>query len=609
MSNAYFQDELRYLRDVGPEFARSNPEIARMLGDRGTDPDVERLLEGVAFMCGRVREKLDDELPEITASMMSMLWPHYLRPIPSMSVLEFQPEIDQMQGPYRVEQNAEFGSARVDGTSCRYRSAWPVSVRPWRISKVVLETEAARPARLRIWLDVSPKAAMADMDLNSVRLHLAGDPRTAFTIYYLLAAHTDHITVSDGSESPNRSEHLLPGASVLSAGFDRRDAVLPYPKRSFVGYRLLQEYFVFKERFLFVDVAGLDQSVAALDIEGGSIELAFTFNHRLESYPTVSSDNIRLHCVPIVNLFNQAADPIRLRHDRVQYLIQPSQSGVADRRHQEVYSVDQVFGVNASAGVEPYEIKPFYSFNHMATSDSQSATYYQTRLTPNVLGGDARLGTDTYVSFVIGEQKGDLPQDETISVELTCTNRDLPTELRAGDINEPTDSSPPGIRFRNIIKPTSTVCPPIGKKLHWRLISHMSLNYVSLTDVEHLRELLRIYDFLSEHDAQEALARQRMLDGIVSVNSRFTQRVVRGAPLRGVQIEVTLNEDHFAGDGDAYLFGCILDRFFGLYVTLNGFSQLNLHFERTGQVYKFKPRWGEQHTPADLPAEALTSQP
>lgn len=599
-SNAYFQDELRYLRDVGPEFARANPEIARLLADRGTDPDVERLLEGVAFLCGRIREKLDDELPEITASMMSMLWPHYLRPIPSMSVLEFLPEIDQMQGPFRIEKHAEFGSTRVDGTSCRYRSAWTKLVRPWKITKVVLETEAAMPARLRVRLDTSSKASLSDMELDSVRLHLAGDPRTAFTIYYLLAAHTGHVTVSDGSDSPNRAEIQLASDQVIPAGLDRSDAVLPYPKRSFVGYRLLQEYFVFKERFLFVDVLGLDSALAALEIDGGSVELAFTFDHRLESYPTVSAENVRLHCVPIVNLFNQAADPIRLKHDRTQYLVQPSQSGVADRRHQEVYSVDQVHGVNASAGVEAHEIKPFYSFHHMATTDPESAVYYQTHLAPNVMGGDPRFGTDTYASFVMGGEKGELPQDETISMELTCTNRDLPTELRAGDIHEPTDSSPPGIRFRNIIKPTATVCPPLGKRVHWRLISHMSLNYVSLTDVEHLRELLRVYDFLSEHHAQEALTRQRMLDGIVSIKSRFTQRVVRGAPLRGVQVDLTLNEDHFAGEGDAYLFGRILDRFFGLYVTLNGFSQMNLHFERTGQIYRFKPRWGEQHTPADL---------
>ncbi len=579
-----------------------------MLGDRGTDPDVERLLEGVAFMCGRIREKLDDELPEITASLMSMLWPHYLRPIPSMSILEFLPEVDQMQGPYTVDTAAEFGSTRVDGTVCRYRSTWPAVVRPWRISSVVLETEAAKPALLRIRLETSPKATTADIQLDTVRLHLAGDPRTSLMLYYLLAAHTDHVTISDGSNTPNRAEHVLSADSVLAAGLDRADAVLPYPKRSFVGYRLLQEYFVFKERFLFVDLVGMDQAVEALEIETGSLEIAFTFNHRLESYPTVSQDNVRLHCVPIINLFEQAADPIRLSHDRVQYLVQASQSGVADRRHQEVYAIDRVDGVNASAGVEPHEIKPFYSFNHMAAQDPQSATYYQAHIVPNVMGGDPRLGTDTYVSFVVGGHAGQLPNDETISLELTCTNRDLPGELRAGDINQPTDSSPPGMRFRNIVKPTETVCPPMGKRLHWRLISHMSLNYVSLTDIEHLRELLRIYDFLSEHDAQEALARQRMLDGIVEIKSRFSQRIVRGAPLRGVQIDVRLNEEHFAGEGDAYLFGRVLDRFFGLYVTLNGFSQLTLHFERTGQIYRFKPRWGEQHTPADRHAEELTIQ-
>ena len=205
-----------------------------------------------------------------------------------------------------------------------------------------------------------------------------------------------------------------------------------------------------------------------------------------------------------------------------------------------------------------------------------------------------------------GSTGGGLPPEETISLELFCTNRDLPAELRAGDISQPTDSSPPGATFRNLVKPTPTISPPLGKGLHWRLISHMSLNYVSLTDAKHLKELLRVYDFESEQDVQAALAHQRMLDGIISVRSSFNERMVRGAPIRGTQVDVELNEDHFAGEGDAYLFATVLDRFLALYVTLNAYSQLNVRFTRSGQVYRFPPRWGEQLTPTETRPEGAT---
>ncbi len=596
--NIYYQDELRFLRDVGPEFARANPEIARYLGDPGSDPDVDRLLEGVAFLCGRVREKLDDELPEITANLMTLLWPHYLRSIPSMTILELLPDTEGMQSPLRLDAGAEFASIPIDGTKCRFRSAWPVMLRPWSLHNVRLETAAAAPVRLVLSLRSSAKATLEDLELGTVRFHLAGDARAAFVLYLLLAAHLDSLTVSDGSTRHDRPEMVLPAECVGAAGLTRDEAVLPYPAHSFPGYRLVQEYFSLKERFLFVDVKGLDRVVEKLELTE-TIELTFTFNRRLESLPLISRENVRLHCVPIINLFEHPAEPIRLQHDRVQYLVQPAKSGLANRRHAEIYSVDEVLGLARTDELRSHEFKPFYSFDHMTSSDPRSATYYQTHVRPNIEGGDARLGTDTYISFVAGGEPGELPTEETISTELTCTNRDLPGELRAGDITEPTDNSPSEVRFRNIIKPTSTVSPPLGKGLHWRLISHMALNYVSLTDANRFKELLRVYDFQSEQDAQKALAYQRMFDGILSVKSTFGERLIRGAPLRGTQVDIELDEDHFAGEGDAYLFATILDRFFGLYITLNSYSQLNVRFTRSGQAYSFPPRWGEQMTPAE----------
>ena len=597
MSQNYFQDELRYLRDVGPEFARMNPEIARLLGDRGTDPDVERLLEGFAFLSGRIRQKLDDDLPEITASLMSLLWPHYLRPVPSMTILELLPDLNAMQAPLSVPAGAGFSSLPVDGTSCRYRSAWPVSLRPWAIEDVRLETMAASPFRLVMRFRCSPKSTLENLELDHVMLHLAGDPAASFFLYLLMAAHVEAVTISNGSDNHNRPELAVDPRCVQAAGLSREEGVLPYPKQSFPGYRLLQEYLAFKERFLFVSVSGLDKAVQALELES-TLEIAITFNRLFEDYPVVTRDNVRLHCVPIINLFAQPADPIRSKHDRTEHLLLPSKAGAADRRHLEVFSVDQVAGLSLADSPESRTYEPFYSFRHHGFGAGGAPAYYQTHVRPNVATNDPRDGTDTYVSFVPAAGATEIFAEETLSMELTCTNRDLPAALRAGDITQPTDSSPPGVRFRNLLKPTQTIPPPLGRALHWRLVSHMALNYISITDADRLREVLRVYDFLSAYDAQQAKANERMREGILEVKPVYCERLLRGCAVKGTRLEIVLHEDHFAGEGDAYLFGVVIERFLALYATINGFTQLSLRMSRSGHLYDFPPRWGEQLSPA-----------
>ncbi|MBK9118833.1 MAG: type VI secretion system baseplate subunit TssF [Phycisphaerales bacterium] len=593
VSRTYFQDELRYLRDVGPEFARANPEIARHLSDVGTDPDVDRLLEGVAFLCARIRQKLDDELPELTGGLMGLLWPHYLRPVPSLTIMELLPDVDALQGAIVAAPGAEYASRPVDGTRCRYRSSWPVKLRPLVMREARLETPAAQPPRLVLTLRAAGKATLSGIDLDVVRLHFAGDPGTAFALYQLMAAHVASVTVNGGS---GRSR-TLPAHSVRVAGLAQSEGVVPYPEYIFAGYALLQDYFAFKERFLFVDVCGLDAAVAALELEEEA-EVVFTFSRRLESYPLVSRDNVRLHCVPAANLFAHHAEPIRVQHDRVRYLVQPAAAGLADRRHAEVFSIDRVVGLVRSQGLEAREFPSFHSFEHAIGRDTDAATYYQPHVTPSLIGSSARWGTDTFVSFVVGSGLAGTPTEETISVELTCTNRDLPAELRAGDICESTDRSPAGVRFRNLTKPTPTISPPLGKGLHWRLLSHLSLNYVSLARLDHFKELLRVYDFQAAYDAQRARTLERLLEGVLAIHAQPRGRMVRGAPVRGVQVELELNEEHFAGEGDAWLFAAILDHFLAAYVTLNTFSQLRVRFARSGVEYEFAPRWGAQATPA-----------
>lgn len=612
VSTRYYQDELRYLREVGPDFAKAHPEVARLLADRGSDPDVDRLLEGVAFLCGRIRQKLDDELPELTANLMSLLWPHYLRPVPSLSILEILPDAAAMQAPLEVKKGSMFASVPVDGTMCRYQNCWPVLLRPCVLNHAELEVSPGKRATLNLELRAAGRAGLDACALSAVRLHLTGDPLTAFTLHWMLTAP---VTEQDrvlpavpevrvrGASGVGGSTAVLGSSSVRAAGLDRAEGVLPYPERSFSGYRLLQEYFALKERFLFVDLVGLDRAVRELGAKD-AIHITVELNRRLDSYPRVTAENVRLHCTPIINLFPHSADPIRMKHDQVQYLVAPSRTGVADRRHVEVYGIESVAGMAQVEGGAAIEYRPFHSFDHDLWGDARQAAYYQAHVVPAVIGGDdPAMGTDTYVTLVGGVMRDGMPAEATISLEMLATNRHLPDKLRAGDIREATDTSPPGARFRNLMKPTPTIRPPLGKALHWRLLAHLALNHASLTEAEHFRELLRVYEFQAEHDERRAQAHRRMLEGIREVKVTFAERLIRGAAARGVHTEIELHEDHFTGEGDAYLFATILDRFLGLYVTVNAFSELKVTMTRTKQEYAFAPRWGEQLSPAGMAGE------
>ncbi|HBZ70251.1 MAG TPA: type VI secretion system baseplate subunit TssF, partial [Deltaproteobacteria bacterium] len=300
----------------------------------------------------------------------------------------------------------------------------------------------------------------------------------------------------------------------------------------------------------------------------------------------VTQDNVRLHCTPVVNLLSRDADPIRLDHRRTSYLLRPSDP---EPNHFEVYSVDRVTGLAHGTG-ERRAYLPFYSFRHGMTPGDPRAVYYQLRRVPAV----AKPNSEVYLSFVSAEERGQLPETETISVELTCTNRRLPEGLRPGDIRQHTDVSPQFADFRNLTPLTFSVLPPLGEGFHWRLISHLALNQVSLATPEALRGILDLYNFQALYDRQAGRANQLRLGALSAVEARQAERIFRGTPMRGIATRIELDEAGFAGPGELYLFATVLEEFLALYVSVNAFSQLTVRGKQKGETYTWPPRVGRQ---------------
>lgn len=590
--NHYYQSELTALRQLGKRFAERSPALAPFLGQSGRDPDVERLLEGFAFLTGRLRQKLDDELPELTHSLMHLLWPNYMRPLPAFSMLQFDPL--KRPGPaLPVPRHTPVESKPIQGVTCRFRTAFATEVLPLALSGLDYSVKGDG-ALLSLRLAMSADGHLGDLDLKQLRLHLAGERYISQLLYLGLLRHLGGIqlVLLDGAGKPlvdalqqPVATLQLPASNVQPVGFDEDQALIPYPLNTFRGYRYLQEYFAFQDKFLFVDLLGLD-ALKRLPVDllkqARGIELRFDIHKAGVQRIRPTLDNVRLYCTPVVNLFAHDAIPIRLDGKQDQYLLLPAEF---DSQHCGVFSVDRVTGWKPGGkGYEEYV--PFESFEHDASFDVPHARpHYSVRQQPSMLGD----GLETYLSFGLRN----LDQHETLSIELTCTNQNLPRQLGLGDICMPCEDTPEFLSFRNISAVTPSYAPPLHRDFLWKLISNMSLNYLSLANVEALKVILETYDLPRYYDQHAEKVSKRLLDGLKSISHQHVDRLHRGLPVRGVRTQLTINPEGYVGEGDLFLFATVLNEFFALYASLNSYHELRVQSTQ-GELYQWTPRMGQQ---------------
>ncbi|WP_079203929.1 type VI secretion system baseplate subunit TssF [Pseudomonas sp. CC6-YY-74] len=590
--NHYYQSELTALRQLGKRFAERSPALAPFLGQSGRDPDVERLLEGFAFLTGRLRQKLDDELPELTHSLMHLLWPNYMRPLPAFSMLQFDPL--QRPGPaLSVPRHTPVESKPIQGVTCRFRTCYATEVLPLALDGLDYSVKGDG-ALLSLRLAMSADGHLGDLDLKQLRLHLAGERYISQLLYLSLLRHLGGIqlVLLDGAGKPLQDAQgqavpaLKLGADqVQPVGFDEDQALIPYPLNTFRGYRYLQEYFAFQDKFLFVDLKGLDalkRLPPELLKQARGLELRFDIHKAGVQRIRPTLDNVRLYCTPVVNLFAHDAIPIRLDGKQDQYLLLPSEF---DSQHCGVFSVDRVTGWKPGGkGYEEYV--PFESFEHDASFDvPQARPHYSVRQQPSMLGD----GLETYLSFGLRN----LDQHETLSIELTCTNQNLPRQLGLGDICLPCEDTPEFLTFRNISAVTPSYAPPLHRDFLWKLISNMSLNYLSLANVEALKVILETYDLPRYYDQHAEKVSKRLLDGLKSISHQHVDRLHRGLPVRGVRTQLTINPEGYVGEGDLFLFATVLNEFFALYASLNSYHELRVQSTQ-GELYQWTPRMGQQ---------------
>ncbi|MBF0170494.1 MAG: type VI secretion system baseplate subunit TssF, partial [Nitrospinae bacterium] len=420
MLNRYYEQELAGLKDLAVEFSRAHPTLAPLLGGASTDPDVERLLEGVAFLSGQIRQKLEDEFPEVVQTLAQLFFPHYLRPIPCASVVAFSPKM-KLDASLAVAAGTELASVPVDGVRCRFRTCFPTRVDPIRLTGARLDQSPGQPAAVELGftLEGVDLVTFAPTDL---RLFLSGGYADATRLYYLLQRFVKRIVVATDGGSP----FVLSPAAVRPVGFASGEELIPYPSQSYPGYRILQEYLALPEKFLFLDLTGLAEWEGRGN--GGRFTVRFELAEVPDWTPPVRPDQFTLHATPVVNLFTTDATPISLDHRKTEYPVRASGAGPS---RYPVYTVDRVIGFRqGSAGQRDYV--PFEMFRGGAVGAKGGA--YQTRVRPARIGA----GIEVFLAVAYGADEP-LGVPETLSLSVTVTDGSAPESLRLGDINAATD--------------------------------------------------------------------------------------------------------------------------------------------------------------------------
>ncbi|HAL9674687.1 TPA: type VI secretion system baseplate subunit TssF [Escherichia coli] len=606
----YFREELDYLRQLSKLLATEKPHLARFLAEKDADPDIERLLEGVAFLTGNLRQKIEDEFPELTHGLIKMLWPNYLRPVPAMTLIEYTPDMDKSSVPVLIPRNEQFttnaGEIRVDEVlpsdakkeeppPCTFTLCRDIWLLPVRLEQIE-NRSTTRNGVINITFSVAPGTDFRTLDLNKLRFWLGNDDNYTRDQLYLWFCE-----YLQGADLTVGEQHIrLPEFMLKAVGFEPQDAMLPWPKNVHSGYRILQEYFCYPDAFLFFDLCGCPALPDGLQAEFFTLQLRFS--RPLPVDIRLRRDSLRLYCAPTINLFIHHAEAITLDNRRADYPLVPSRHYP---QHYDVFSVNSVVSqvqdmfrkkdLGRPVSTQAARQWPaFESFSHqMEYSRKREVVYWHHRTKTSLF----HRGFDHTLAFIHAD--GSYPSDESllsnevVSVSLTCTNRELPSQIRSGDITGTTGKNAAVASFRNITRPTQPLWPVIDGSLHWSLLSAMNLNYLSLLDTDALKQVIANFDRHAIHHPQTARLSQQKLDAIERLETRPVDRLFTGIPVRGLASTLYLHPEPFVCEGEMYLLGTVLSHFLSLYASVNSFHMLTVVNTESQETWKWTERTGQ----------------
>ena len=568
----YFESEMRLLNEAAREFAEAYPEQAGLLnlGDiSDRDPYIERLLEGMAFLTAQIRRKIDDDIPEISESLLQQLWPTILRPMPSATVMEFLPRPGQLQQTKVLPAGVEVMSHPVGDEliPCRFKTVIPVKLQPMRIQRVEVLEPSSGGSIIKLGFHTESAVSVADLDLTDLALYLHADTGLALELYMLLIHQIRDVAIRL-PQRPHDAPFKLGRGSVSPLNLSMNETLTPNAGESFHGFHLLQEYFCFKEKYLFVGIDGLERVQWPTDT--AEFELELHCDGRLPSEHHVGRDTFKLGCAPAINLFPYDAEPVRVNHRSAEY---PVVAEVGARHGVQVYTVDQVIGVDPESG-QRFSYEPVRTF----ALDDAGARFFQVALRSD---GTERL--NAYISVGGGSPQG----NESLSCKITCSNGHYPRRyLTERTISVAGEECPSYVAPHNITRPSALLNPTGEQDRRWLLIAGLAANYDSIASAPALRRILSLYEWSGSRQ------NRLRIEGVSEVSIKPLDWVRKGAMVRGIDMMITVTEGKYRSLADIYLFGTVLHHFFSGYAQVNTFVRTRIACHPSNKEFIWEPRQG-----------------
>lgn len=567
----YFESEMRSLQDLAQEFAEAYPEQAAMLNlnsIKDRDPYVERLLEGMAFLTSQIRHRLDDSVPEISQALLEQVLPALIRPFPSHTVLEFTPSA-YLKEPMNVDQGQpcrSFNSGPLKA-NCEFRTSLPVTVQPLKITHITSDEKMGGGSKTCITLQKNAQTSWSDVSFESLKLFMHGDWQLAYTLVHAFTEFGSRVHVN----APGRPEILFktkPKFKVAHFGAD--EGLLPYSGRSRSAFNVVHDYFCAREKYLFVELTGVDCALFPDTTDQISITVDSPISLPVDTRLNLS--NIRLHCIPAVNIYPDDAEPISVDHSQCDYRINPDRQ-IAEYSY--IYSVDNVSSRDQNTG-ETYSYSPLHAMRHRRQEDRVYATKQR------VSGLDSRI---TYLSL----NSSPPFHPEVVSIEAQISNGQYPRRyVDIGDVKKLDSQLSRQVEVNNITRPTKSLSVPEYQDYQWQLVSLLSLNLSSMESIDNIKHLLSLFEWSGQQENSQKI------EAIASVQTRTTHRLKRGVLFQGLEVRIELNESGYSNQSDMYLFGAMMHHFFSAFANMTEFVQTKVVQLPSYKEWTWNPVFGSK---------------
>ena len=566
----YFAAELRLLREGVQEFAERYPEQAGALNlntAQDRDPYIERLLEGVAYLTAQIRQRVDDDIPDVCETLLQQLAPQFLQHFPSATILQFQPKSGQLQQPYVVPKNSSVMSKPIGEpnkkVSCEFRTIRDVKINPIHVADVDVSQLSTGGSLIKIKIQFDTVGQRNKLDLRALCFYLHGEMTLALQMYHALMGGVSKVQITF-PEQPKLMPIIMGGQECVRAmPFSAENTLVPNHQNTVLGLQVVQEYFNFREKLLFVVLHGLEAVDFPVTCQQFDINIQTKMVFSKEQI--ITKDNFQLHCVPAINLFTSSAEPIQysLRQNEYPLVIDINQSHA-----QVLYRVDQVTGIEHNTG-KRHEYNAMTSFLHR----QQPTDYFHTQ--------QRNRGALYPTTFIMLSNKNS-HKEQTLSCAITASNGHYPRRyLTENSVTEIKQDLPNFLGVKNLVRPSAMLLPVERENYRWQLLSHLSLSYQSFAELDNFKELLSSYNWTARQDNEHRIA------GIQTIELRMLRKIYQGILFNGMQFVLTLQEECYLSSSDLYLFGAILHQFFCMTVGLNVFVETRVICHPSQQEFKW----------------------